>query len=475
MDKKTLDIKAVRDGISQKLFSAEEIAKEFIREAEEKNPEINAFISINKEEALEGARKTDKDIESGLPAGPLCGVPMAIKDNILIEGETCTAASKLLKDYTASYSATVIEKLKEAGATIIGKTNLDEFAMGSSTENSAFGVTRNPIDTSRVPGGSSGGSAAAVSANMALGALGSDTGGSIRLPASFCGVVGMKPTYGRVSRFGVMAMASSLDQIGPFGKSVSDAEEIYSVIKGQDKRDSTSKNALESKISLDDPSAISIGIPEELFPTDGLDKETAEAMDEVVNSFRSLGMNIKSVSLPSVKYALSVYYIVTCAEVSTNMARFDGIRYSRTDETYNNLRDIYEKTRGVGFGDEVKRRILLGTFVLSAGYYDAYYGKAQKVRRLIKDDFEKAFESVDVLLCPTSPTVPFKFGEKTDDPMQMYLSDIFTVPVNLAGLPAITIPTKGREGKLPVGFQLIGKQWRDNDLFEIGKFYERGN
>ena len=472
MDKKTLNIKSVRDGIIAERFTAEELTMEYLAEAEAKNPEINAYISIDREKAIATAKKIDKEIKDGSEAGPLCGVPLAIKDNILIEGGICTAGSKLLKDYTASYDATVIKKLKDAGAIIIGKTNLDEFAMGSSNENSAFGSVKNPVDTERVPGGSSGGSAATVAAGMALGALGSDTGGSIRLPAGFCGVVGMKPTYGRVSRFGLMAMASSLDQIGSFGKTVADTEAIYMVIKGADKMDATSKNVAESKLATENPGSITIGIPKEFFAKEGMDKETAETMEETINFFRSSGMKIKEVSLPHSKYALSVYYIIMFAEVSTNLAKFDGIRYSRTRDMADSLLEIYTKTRGEGFGEEVKRRILLGTFVLSAGYYDAYYSKAQKVRRLIQNDFTKAFTEVDVLLSPVSPVVPFKLGEKVNDPIKMYLSDILTIPVNLAGLPAISIPAKEREGRLPVGFQLIGKRWHDSDLFGLGRFYE---
>ena len=472
MDKKTLNIKSARDGIIAGHFTAEELAMEYLAEAEAKNPEINAYISINREKAIAAAKKIDKEIKEGGEAGSLCGVPLAIKDNILIEGGICTAGSKLLKDYTAAYDATVIKKLKNAGAVIIGKTNLDEFAMGSSNENSAFGSVKNPIDIERVPGGSSGGSAAAVAAGMALGALGSDTGGSIRLPAGFCGVVGMKPTYGRVSRFGVMAMASSLDQIGPFGKSVADAESIYAVIKGEDKMDATSKDAAESQIAIENPGSITIGIPKELFAKEGMDKETVEAMEETINFFRSSGMKIKEVSLPHSKYALSVYYIIMFAEVSTNLAKFDGIRYSRAKDATDSLLEIYTKTRGEGFGEEVKRRVLLGTFVLSAGYYDAYYAKAQKVKQLIQEDFTKAFAEVDVLLSPISTTVPFKLGEKANDPIKMYLSDILTIPVSLAGLPAISIPTRRREGELPVGFQLIGKRWHDSDLFGLGRFYE---
>lgn len=473
MNKETLTIKELRDGIASGTITAEEASAEYLAEAEAGNPEINAYISIRKEKALSEAKKMDEEIRSGKKPGALCGVPMAIKDNILMEGEVCTSGSKMLKDYVSAYDATVIKKLKSAGAIIIGKANMDEFAMGSSTENSAYGTVRNPRDKTLVPGGSSGGSAAAVAANMALGALGSDTGGSIRLPAGFCGVVGMKPTYGRVSRFGIMAMASSLDQIGPFGKTVADAEEIYSVIKGADGRDSTSRDAAESQIAIGTPSSITIGIPKEFFSGEGFDKETAEAMEAAISSFRSSGMKIKEVSLPTAKYALSVYYIIMFAEASTNLERFDGIRYSRGGDINDTLLEIYTKTRGAGFGDEVKRRILMGTFVLSAGYYDAYYSKAQKVRQLIREDFTKAFAEADVIFSPVSPTTPFRIGEKTEDPLQMYLSDIFTIPVNLAGLPAISIPVKNREGKLPVGFQLIGKHWHDSDLFNIGKLYEQ--
>ncbi|MFA5053143.1 MAG: Asp-tRNA(Asn)/Glu-tRNA(Gln) amidotransferase subunit GatA [Parcubacteria group bacterium] len=473
MNKETLSIKDAVSGITSREFSAEELVTEYLEETEARNPEINAFISVRREKAIAEAKKIDEKVKSGEKVGPLCGVPLAVKDNMLIEGEICTSASELLKDYVSAYDATAIKKIRDAGAIVIGKTNMDEFAMGSSTENSAFGVVKNPRDITRVPGGSSGGSAAAIAANMALGALGSDTGGSIRLPACFCGVVGMKPTYGRVSRFGLMAMASSLDQIGSFGKTVSDAEEIYSAIKGKDDRDATSKEAAESQINISDPGSITLGIPEEFFSGEGLDKETSQAMDEVIQTFRGSGIKIKEINLPHVKLSLSVYYIIVFAEVSTNLARFDGIRYSRGSDENDTLLEIYLKTRGRGFGDEVKRRILLGTFVLSSGYYDAYYAKAQKVRQLIKEDFVSSFSEVDVILSPTSPTLPFKLGEKTDDPIQMYLSDIFTLPVNLAGLPVISVPVRGRENKLPVGFQLIGKHWHDSDLFELGKFYER--
>ena len=472
MNKQDLSISKIVSGITTGEFTAEEITTEYLAEAEKKNPEINALTFIDKEGALATAKEIDTKIKNRESSGALCGVPIAIKDNILIEGQVCSAGSKLLKNYIASYDATVIQKLKNAGAVLIGKANMDEFAMGSSNETSAFGSVKNPRDTERVPGGSSGGSAATVAANMAVGALGSDTGGSIRLPAGFCGVVGMKPTYGRVSRFGLMAMASSLDQIGPVSKTVTDAEKIYSVIKGLDARDQTSRDMPESQIAVNNPSSITVGIPKEFFSGKGTDKDTEEAISEAMRDIQSAGIKIKEVSLPNSKYALSTYYIIMFAEVSTNMAKFDGIRYARKASEDDTLLDIYMNTRGDGFGDEVKRRIILGTFVLSAGYYDAYYTKAQKVRRLIQDDFIRAFREVDVIMSPVSPTLPFKFGEKTNDPIQMYLSDIFTMPVNLAGLPAISIPVKNRKNKLPVGFQLIGKHWHDSDLFEIGKFYE---
>jgi aspartyl-tRNA(Asn)/glutamyl-tRNA(Gln) amidotransferase subunit A len=403
--------------------------------------------------------------------GNLAGVPLAIKDNILIKGQPATAASKILENYQSAYDATVIKKLKSAESVILGKTNLDEFAMGSSTENSAFQKTRNPADLERVPGGSSGGSAAAVAADMAIAALGSDTGGSIRQPASFCGVVGLKPTYGAVSRSGLIAMASSLDQIGPITKTVEDAEILFEVIKGNDDLDSTSVDLnkfRDSRSKIKDSRDLTIGLPKEYF-IEGLEKETAKAIDSVIEKLKNLGFKFKKISLPHTKYALSCYYIIMPAEASTNLARYDGIRYSRINNIGINQRDnqhksalenIYFDQRSGGFGKEVKRRIILGTFVLSSGYYDAYYLKAQKVRTLIKKDFDEAFKEVDVILTPVSPTPAFKIGEKTENPLEMYLSDIFTIPVNLAGLPAISIPVKENVG-LPIGFQLNGKHFRE--------------
>lgn len=471
-----LTIQKFHKGLINKEFSAFEAVKSFFSHIKEKDKEIDAYLSLDEEGALAAAEKVDLSLASGANVDVLAGVPMAVKDNILIEGLRATAGSKILQDYIAAYDATVINKLKTKQAIFLGKTNLDEFAMGSSTENSAYKTTKNPHDTTRVPGGSSGGSAAAIASHMALAALGSDTGGSIRQPASFCGVVGLKPTYGAVSRYGVIAMASSLDQIGAFGKTVEDAAIVFKAVAGYDSRDATSaKIEYGDEIinpKLEDIKKLTVGIPDEYFIS-GLDKEVGESIEAVINDIRSLGLKIKRVSLPHTKYALSVYYIIMPAEVSTNLARFDGIRYG-TREKAKNLLDLYYENKGAGYGPETKRRVILGTFVLSAGYYDAYYAKAQKVRRLIKEDFENVFRSgVDVILTPVAPTPAFKIGEKTSDPLQMYLSDIFTIPVNLAGLPGISIPANGREGKLPIGFQLIGKPWREADILGLGTFYER--
>ena len=473
---KGLTIKKFSEGLRDKEFSATEVTKSLFDYIDSKDKEIKAFLSLHKDDALARAGEVDAALASGEKLSSLAGVPIAIKDNLLIEGSIATGGSKILKDYKSSYDATVIAKLKENKAIFLGKTNLDEFAMGSSTENSAFQITRNPHDVSRVPGGSSGGSAAAVASDMAVAALGSDTGGSIREPASFCGVVGMKPTYGAVSRYGLMAMASSLDQIGPFGKTVEDAAILFKAIAGYDSKDATSFQTDYgdelTNPNLADIKNLTVGIPEEYF-VEGLDKEIGEAIDKVIAEIKNLGLKVKPVSLPHTKYALSVYYIIMPAEVSTNLSRLDGIRYG-TREAAKNLTDLYYEDKGAGFGPEVKRRIILGTFVLSAGYYEAYYAKAQKVRRLIKEDFENVFKSgVDVILTPVAPTPAFKIGEKTDNPLHMYLSDIFTIPLNLAGLPGISIPVKGREAKLPIGFQLIGRPWREADILGLGQVYER--
>jgi aspartyl-tRNA(Asn)/glutamyl-tRNA(Gln) amidotransferase subunit A len=472
-----LTIKSFYEGLINKKFKALEIVQAFLNHIKEKDSEIGAYLSLNEDNAIKQAEEIDLKIARGEEINILSGVPLAIKDNILIKGIKATAASKILENYIASYDATVIKKLKGKGSVFLGKTNLDEFAMGSSTENSAFKITRNPHDPQRVPGGSSGGSAAAVAGHMAIAALGSDTGGSIRQPASFCGVVGLKPTYGAVSRFGLIAMASSLDQIGPITKTVEDAAILFEAISGKDKFDATSINLspdFSNEIlnpQIDYIKNLTVGIPKEYF-IEGLDQETQTAMDLVIDNLKKLGLKIKEISLPHTQYALSTYYIIMPAEVSSNLARFDGIRYSREKQD-ENLLNLYLKNKAL-FGKETKRRIILGTFVLSSGYYDAYYRKAQEIRTLIKKDFDIAFQDVDVILTPVSPNVAFKFGEKKD-PIAMYLSDIFTIPVNLAGLPAISIPAKNYHltKELPVGFQLIGKYFKEKDILGIGKFYEK--
>ena len=482
MDIRDLTIKKFHQGLIDKQFSAFEITQAFFDYIEKKDQEIDAYLRLTKDLALSQAERVDVDLAEGKDLGTLAGVPLAIKDNILIEGEFVTAGSKILENYRAAYDATVIKKLKEAGAIFLGKTNLDEFAMGSSTENSAFKITKNPHDLERVPGGTSGGSAAAVASDMAVAALGSDTGGSIRQPASFCGVVGLKPTYGAVSRYGLIAVASSLDQIGAITKTIEDAAILFKEISGRDDLDSTSidvkygEELLNPK--LEDVKKLRIGIPKEYF-IEGLDKKVSSAIEEAIKLLKSLKIEFKEISLPYTKYSLSAYYIINPAEISANLARFDGIRYARIPNVVSagsSLKDIYFNQRGRGFGPEVKRRIVLGTFVLSSGYYDAYYTKAQKVRRLIKEDFDRAFKEVDVILTPVSPTPAFKIGEKVDDPLAMYLSDIFTIPVNLVGLPGLAIPVKKYKidsGELPVGFQLIGKPFRETDILGIGQYYEK--
>ncbi|MDP3991576.1 MAG: Asp-tRNA(Asn)/Glu-tRNA(Gln) amidotransferase subunit GatA [Candidatus Colwellbacteria bacterium] len=474
MDLTSSTIKSLHQGLKEKQFSAAEVTEAYLKEIKKRDKDLGAYLAIDRDGALSTAQRVDEIIARGGPIGQLAGIPLAIKDNILIEGRPATAGSKILKDYTAAYDATVVEKLKQENAVLLGKTNLDEFAMGSSTENSGYKITKNPHDLSRVPGGSSGGSAVAVAANMAAGALGSDTGGSIRQPAGFCGVVGLKPTYGAVSRYGLVALASSLDQIGPLTKTVEDAAILFGAIAGHDKNDSTSvlgasyEGLFEPR--LEDLRKLTIGIPEEYF-VEGLDNEVAESINEVQKSLEGAGFKFKKISLPHTKYALSVYYIILPAEASTNLARYDGIRYG-TRGGASNLMNLYEENRGEGFGPEVKRRIILGTFVLSAGYYDAYYSKAQRVRTLVKQDFEEAFKSVDVILAPTAPTPAFKIGEKTTNPLEMYLSDALTLPVNLAGLPGVSVPVKGREDKLPIGFQLIGKPFCEADILGVGRVYE---
>ena len=466
-----LTIEKLHEGLSAKQFSAKEVITEIFKIIEAKDKDIGAYVTLDKAEALERAGAIDKKIQKGEELDPIGGLPIALKDNIVVAGGRTTAASKMLEQYIGAYDATVVKKLKEKGAVIIGKTNMDEFAMGASTENSALQKTRNPKDLTRVPGGSSGGSAAAVASDMAVAALGSDTGGSIRQPAGFCGVVGLKPTYGAVSRFGLIAMASSLDQIGPITKTVEDARILFDAIKGHDEYDATSApDTVWGGLKSPNLKDMTIGIPKEYF-IKGMEPEVAKKIEEARRDLDKLGVRFKNISLPHTKYAIACYYILVPAEVSTNLARFDGIRYASRGNGAGDLLETYLQNRGEGFGPESTRRILLGTFALSSGYYDAYYLKAQKVRTLIKQDFDEAFKTVDVIFTPTSPTVPFKLGERADDPLSMYLADIFTVPANLAGLPAISIPVKSDRG-LPVGFQLMGKPYHEHEILRVGEEYE---
>ncbi|MFA6524428.1 MAG: Asp-tRNA(Asn)/Glu-tRNA(Gln) amidotransferase subunit GatA [Candidatus Paceibacterota bacterium] len=458
LDVKNLTIKKAGEMMNSGELTSVELVSACLKNIEEKNKELNAFLEVFSD-ALDQAKKADEIIKSGKGTN-LTGIPIAIKDNILITGKKVSAGSKMLENYTASYDAFVIKKLKESGAVLIGRTNMDEFAMGSSTENSAFGSVKNPFDISRVPGGSSGGSAVAVASGMALGALGSDTGGSIRQPASFCGIVGMKPTYGIVSRSGVMAMASSLDQIGPFAKNSEDSQIIFNVISGKDEMDSTSIGLISKSRGK------KIGIPRDWLK-EGVDKEVLQNFEESIQKLKDKGYEIIDIDLPYSKYSLAVYYIIMPAEVSTNLSRLDGVRYGLRKDG-DTLFETYKKSRSVGFGAETRRRIILGTYVLSHGYYDAYYNKAWKVRYAIEEEFKNIFKEVDFVVTPTTPTSAFKFGEKKD-PLQMYLSDIFTVPANIAGIPSISIPSGFSENGLPFGIQFTGPAFSDESLFAIEK------
>lgn len=448
--------------------------------AEKLNETLNAFLQIDRVGALKRAEKIDGSsgsdkgrANSELPA--LTGVPIAIKDNICVHGLQASCGSQILADYHPPYNATVIERLLQAGAVVIGKTNCDEFAMGSSSENSAFGPVKNPWDTSRVPGGSSGGSAAAVAAGIVPVALGSDTGGSVRQPASLCGVVGLKPTYGRNSRYGLVAFASSLDQVGIFGRTVGDVASVLQVIAGRDPKDATTADVVVPDYNAEltgDIKGLRIGFPRALFG-EGLDPEVRVAVENAIETYRELGAEVVDVELPYAKYCIAVYYIIATAEASSNLARYDGVRYGFRAENAPELREMYRKTRDEGFGPEVKRRIMLGTYVLSAGYYDAYYRKAQQVRALLKEDFRKAFEKCDAIITPTSPTPAFPIGEKVDDPLAMYLNDIYTVTANLAGIPGLNVPCGLSSNRLPIGFQLLGPHWSESGLFKLADAYER--
>ena len=461
--------------IKKKKATAYEIMQDIFNQIDKVDNLIKAFLVVEREEALKKAQEIDKKVKNGEKIPPLAGVAVAVKDIIATQGTETTCGSKILKGFIPPYDATVINRLKDAGAIIIGKTNMDEFAMGSSTENSAFGPTHNPWDLERVPGGSSGGSSAAVAADETFVALGTDTGGSVRQPASLCGMVGLKPTYGRVSRYGLVAYASSLDQIGPITKDVTDCALIMKVISGYDKMDSTSVNlgvpdylkSCQAGIK-----GLKIGVPKEYF-IEGIDREVKDALDKALKMFEKLGARIEEVSLPHTEYSLPTYYLIATAEASSNLARYDGVQYGYRTEDYEDLSSMYQKTRSEGFGSEVKRRIMLGTYALSSGYYDAYYLKAQKVRTLIKEDFDKAFSKYDILITPTSPTPAFKLNEKISDPLTMYLSDIYTIPINLAGIPAISLNCGYSKNNLPIGLQIIGKHFSEETILRAAFNFEQ--
>lgn len=459
------EIESIRESVASNVTTPRKVITAAVDAAEKLNPELNAFLQIDRAGSLK---------HSDSAVGELAGIPIAIKDNICVKGMQTSCGSRILGDYQPPYNATVIERLRDAGAVVIGKTNCDEFAMGSSNENSAFGPVKNPWDVSRVPGGSSGGSAAAVAAGIVPVALGSDTGGSVRQPASLCGVFGLKPTYGRNSRYGLVAFASSLDQVGVFARSTHDVAHVLRVIAGRDPHDATSADvpvpdyasALTGNIK-----GARIGFPKSLFG-EGLDDEVRTTVQAAVDVYRELGAEIVDVELPNAKFSIAVYYIIATAEASSNLARFDGARYGFRAENAPELRQMYKKTREEGFGPEVKRRIMLGTYLLSAGYYDAYYRKAQQVRSLIKDDFRKAFEGCDAIITPTAPTPAFALGEKVDNPLAMYLNDIYTVTANLAGIPGLNVPCGLSSNRLPIGFQLLGAYWSEPTLLKLAHAYE---
>lgn len=460
--------------LKTKQVSSVELTEAVFQRIDRVEDKVKAFVTQIREQALNKAKEVDDKIAGGEEIGPLAGIPVVLKDNLCTKGVLTTCSSKMLHNFIPPYNATVVEKLNAADAVIIAKANLDEFAMGSSTENSRFFTTRNPWDTERVPGGSSGGSAASVAADETIYSLGSDTGGSIRQPASFCGVVGLKPTYGSVSRYGLVAYASSLDQIGPISKNVTDSAIIMNTIAGHDPLDSTSadfKVPDYTKALVNDIKGLKVGIPKEYF-AEGIQPEVREAVDRAIKKMEALGAQCEEMSLPHTEYALSAYYIIAPAEASSNLARYDGVGYGYRDKTAEDIVSMYMKSRSEGFGTEVKRRIMLGTYALSSGYYDAYYLKALKVRTLVKQDFDRAFEKYDILLTPTAPTPAFKLGEKTEDPMEMYLSDVCTISVNLAGIPGISIPCGFAKG-LPVGLQLMARPFGEETLFRAAYAFEQ--
>ena len=462
------------EALRKKEYSSVQLTQAYLEQIDKKDKTIGAYITVTADRAIESAKAFDEGRCSDSEISPLAGIPCGIKDNMCTKGIKTTCASKMLGGYIPPYSAHVVEKLEKSGAVILGKLNMDEFAMGSTTENSAFKVCRNPLDTDRVPGGSSGGSAAAVAAREAVYTLGSDTGGSIRQPASFCGVVGMKPTYGSVSRYGLVAFASSLDQIGPITSTVLDNALVLNAIVGHDKRDATSVKRVYNDFTADIKNGVKgmkIGVPEEFFG-EGISDDVRKAVLAATDTYRALGAELVSVFMPSIDYALSAYYVISSAEASSNLARFDGVRYGYRCDDYSNIDELYRKSRSEGFGSEVKKRIMLGTFALSSGYYDAYYKKALQVRSLVRKDFDEAFGKCDFIISPVAPTVAYKIGEKTGDSLQMYMGDAYSVPVNIAGIPALTLPCGIGEGGMPVGMQLIGPAFSEGLLYRAGFAFE---
>ena len=470
-----LTVHELKEKLAKKELTVQEVTKAYVDRINDKEKDVGAFVTTLCDEALEEAKSIQEKIDAGEIKGELAGIPIGIKDNICTKGIKTTCSSKMLENFVSPYDATVVEKLKEQHMIDLGKLNMDEFAMGASTEYSAFHVTRNPWNLNTVPGGSSGGSAAAVAANLVPWALGSDTGGSIRQPAAFCGVVGLKPTYGLVSRYGLVAFASSLDQIGPITKDVEDAAMLLNVIAGHDERDTTSENREKidyTKCLKNDVKGLKIGVPKEFFG-EGINEEVKVKLKEATEKYKEMGAEVEEFSLDIANYALATYYIIACAEASSNLGRFDGIRYGYRTENFTNLKEIYKNSRSEGFGDEVKRRIILGTYVLSSGYYDAYYKKAQQVRTLVRKEFDKAFEKYDVLLTPTSPTVAFEIGTRSSNPLEMYLSDICTVSINIAGLPGISVPCGVDSNGMPVGMQLIGNRFDEEKILNAAYTYEQ--
>ena len=470
-----LTVHELKEKLEKKELTSYEIIKAYIEKIEEKEKDVQAFVTTLEKDALEKAEEIDKKIASGEIVEKLAGIPIGIKDNICTKGVNTTCSSKMLENFVAPYDATVMEKINSENLINLGKLNMDEFAMGGSTEHSYFHVTRNPWNLNKVPGGSSGGSAAAVAAGMVPWALGTDTGGSIREPASFCGVVGLKPTYGLVSRYGVVAFASSLDQVGPITKDVTDSAMLLNIITGKDKMDSTSVERPKvdyTKALKNDVKGLKIAVPKELF-AEGINEEVKESLEKAIETYKKLGAEISEVSLNIAEYALASYYIIACAEASSNLGRFDGVRYGHRAKEFNNLKELYRNSRTEGFGPEVKRRIILGTYVLSSGYYDAYYKKEQQVRTLVMNKFKSVFDNYDVILTPTSPTVAFDIGSKINDPLAMYLADICTVSVNIAGLPGISIPCGVDKEGMPIGMQLIGNRFTEETLLNAAYTFEQ--